>query len=69
MKETVAMHKRESIEYLIKDLSNSGLCKVGVSLPDHLVQVLLHVLEYKIEGVVLPDHLFQLDNVGMRQLL
>lgn len=57
MKESVPVHERQSVEHLIKDLSYRCLRKVRVSLLDHLVQVLFHVLKNKVQSVILPDHL------------
>ena len=34
-----------------------------------LVEVFLHVLEHKVQRIVLPDHLLQLHNVRVTQLL
>ncbi len=45
------------------------LVAVVVPFLHELVQVLLHVLEDEVEGVVLPDHLLQLDHVAVGQLL
>lgn len=38
-----------------------------ISIPHKLVQVLLHIFENKVEGVILSDHLLQLHHVLMAQ--
>lgn len=60
------MHERKSVENLIKDLSNCGLGEMRFPLLDHLIQVLLHVLEHEVESVILANHLFQFHYVGVR---
>lgn len=63
------MHEGKAIEDLVKDLSYSGLGKVCVPFLDHLVQILFHVLKHKVEGVILTDHLLQLNYICVGQLL
>lgn len=41
---------------------------MGISVFYHLIEVFLHVLKHKVQGIVLPYHLLQLDYVRMGQL-
>ena len=56
--------------HFLDEMFGKGFISViFVSLFHQLVEILLHVLEDEVEGVVLPDDLLQLDHVVVAQLL
>lgn len=57
------------VHHIAYDVFGEGLVAALVALLHQLVQILLHVLEDKIEGIVLPNYLLQLHHVVVRELL
>ena len=47
------MHEGQSLQYLVEDVSDGGFgVQLGAVL-EHLIEVLLHVLKYKVEPAII----------------
>ena len=69
VEESVTMHIGQGLEDLEDDGPDRGLAQQILAVPHQTQQVTLHILEYEVETIVLPDDLLQLDNIRMIELL
>ncbi|CAN8002177.1 unnamed protein product, partial [Ixodes hexagonus] len=70
VEEAMFVHEGQALKDLLQDAADHGLRKrLFPAACKRLVEVLAHVLKNKVEGVVFPDDLLELHQVGMAQLL
>lgn len=69
MKESMSVHESQARQNLQKNYFYGVLGEVCFTILYELVKVLLHVLEYKVENVVLSNHFLKLNDVGVREFL
>ena len=65
VKVAMFVHISHSLEYLEQPVPNATLWKGFVSIFHGLVQIAVEELKDKVQLIILPDHLFQLDYARM----
>lgn len=61
------VHINQSLQSLECDIPYDHFRRGSLEIFDQLIHVLVHVLEYKVELVVLLDHFVKVDNIGMME--
>lgn len=68
VKIAISMHVSQSLQHLVTPVPHFRFWKKFVLVFHHLIEIVLHVLENKIELIVLSYDLLQLHNIGVIQL-
>lgn len=65
----MAVHERKALEHLEDDVADARFGKELLAVLHAVVEICVHELEDKEELVRLADHLFELDDVWVAELL
>lgn len=62
------VHEGQALEHLVHIVAEHRLCKIFLPVFHYLVKITLQKLEHEVQNVLLPNHLFQLDEIRVAQL-